>query len=267
LQNFFWQLSWRVPGLKPGTSLLTNDIPLRYYSDNSLTAPLNWTYAPDDKSLQMPYLLMFINVRLGGKIPALRPGLPIHVQFRSATFDSSTDQAVVIYYEPPRCLRVIDPAVEGKDRLLPVYMQGAIDLSHPDQILTDAKTGAVPPSGVFDSEPPHNWCYYFEKADLARQRQDWQSIVSLGNAAFQLKDHPSDTTERLVFVEGYAMAGQWDQAQALTLQTYSFGHGVQPMLCDTWTRIGSNTRPDPQRQKALATVNQLYQCHIPVETP
>ena len=35
---FLWQLSWRIPGLEKGTTVLTNDIPLRYYSDNSLTA-------------------------------------------------------------------------------------------------------------------------------------------------------------------------------------------------------------------------------------
>jgi hypothetical protein len=34
LGQFLWQLSWRIPGLEKGTALLTNDIPLRYYSDN-----------------------------------------------------------------------------------------------------------------------------------------------------------------------------------------------------------------------------------------
>ncbi len=46
VKDFYWQLTWRAPGLKPGTALLSNDIPLYYYSDNSLTAMLNWTYAP-----------------------------------------------------------------------------------------------------------------------------------------------------------------------------------------------------------------------------
>ena len=46
-RDFFWQLSWRVPGLKPNTLLLTHEFPFKYYSDNSLTAPINWMYAPD----------------------------------------------------------------------------------------------------------------------------------------------------------------------------------------------------------------------------
>ena len=36
---------------------------------------------------------------------------------------------------------------------------------------------------MFGSEPPHLWCYYFEKADLARQLQDWQSVLQLEKQA------------------------------------------------------------------------------------
>ncbi len=260
MQNLFWQLTWRAPGLKPGTSLLTNNFPLRYYSDNSLTAPLNWTYAEDDTSLAMPYTLMFINVRLGGKIPSLDPGQPIHYQFRSATFTGSTDQSLVILYNPPGCLRVIDPAVDGKNRMLPPDIQKAVDISHPEQIVVDANPAAVPPLEIFDPEPTHGWCYYFERADLNRQKKDWQAIAALGDAAFKLSDHPNNTSERLVFVEGYARAGRWQRAQALTQETYNFGHNVKPMLCDTWERIANNTSPSPDRQAALTAISRAYQC-------
>ncbi len=54
---FFWQLAWRAPGLEPGTAILTSDLPFTYYSDNSLSAPVNWTYAPGNQSLSMPYLV------------------------------------------------------------------------------------------------------------------------------------------------------------------------------------------------------------------
>ncbi len=35
---FFWQLAWRAPALQPGTTLLTNDLPLTTFSDNSSPA-------------------------------------------------------------------------------------------------------------------------------------------------------------------------------------------------------------------------------------
>lgn len=267
LQPFFWQLTWRAPGLKPGTSLVTNPVPLLYYSDNSLTAPLNWTYAPAYTSPSMPYAFLFLNVRLGGKLPDLRPGLPIQFQYRSTSFDSTTDQSVVVYYEPPRCLRVIDPSLEGKDRLLPKDIQDAMVISHPSQILVDASPTAAPPAAIFDREPAHTWCYYFEKADLARQKGDWALVAHLGDIAFKLSDKPADTSERLVFVEGYARAGQWSRAEQVSQDAYAHGRGVGPMLCDTWQRIAQNTPATPDQQKTLAAINRAYQCQITTSNP
>ncbi|MCJ7513368.1 MAG: hypothetical protein MUO23_10420, partial [Anaerolineales bacterium] len=66
--SFISQLTERVPGLEPGTSLLMDDIPLTYSTDNSLTAPVNWAYAPNLKSTHMPYLVVSIPMRLGGSL-------------------------------------------------------------------------------------------------------------------------------------------------------------------------------------------------------
>jgi hypothetical protein len=47
-KNLFWQMTWRAPGLKPDTLVLMNE-ELSFYADNSLSAPLNWIYAPDKR--------------------------------------------------------------------------------------------------------------------------------------------------------------------------------------------------------------------------
>ena len=44
-KNLFWQMAWRVPGLKPNTLVLMNE-ELSYYADNSISAALNWIFAP-----------------------------------------------------------------------------------------------------------------------------------------------------------------------------------------------------------------------------
>ncbi len=56
-RDFFWQLTWRAPQIKPGTVLLTSDLPFPYDWDNSLIAPLNWTYAPQLQGRELPYLI------------------------------------------------------------------------------------------------------------------------------------------------------------------------------------------------------------------
>jgi len=60
--RFFWQLTWRAPGLKAGTALVSEDLPfVKYSSGNSLSAPLNLIYSPDNKTHQLNNLIMLIS--------------------------------------------------------------------------------------------------------------------------------------------------------------------------------------------------------------
>jgi hypothetical protein len=54
-KNLFWQMTWRAPGLKPNTVVLMNE-ELTFYADNSLSAPLNWIYSPNNRSDQIDYV-------------------------------------------------------------------------------------------------------------------------------------------------------------------------------------------------------------------
>jgi hypothetical protein len=260
-KDIFWQLTWRAPDLKLNTSLLSNDIPLYYYSDNSLTAMLNWTYAPDDKSLKMPYLLDFISVRLGSGLPALTKGLPLTQDYSTLSFSGSTDETIAIFAVPPSCLRLLDRKLDDNYQRLPPFSMLATNISNLDQIQFEGK--ASPPANIFGEEPGPDWCYYFEKADLARQQEDWESIVKYGNLAFSINDNPNEATERLPFIEGYAHTGEWTRAIELSHDTLIHGkEGVLPMLCNTWERITKTTTPSPEREQALQTIQLEYSCDI-----
>jgi hypothetical protein len=213
--DFFWQLTWRAPQLKPGTSILTHQLPLNYFSDNSLTAPLNWVYAPDNHDTNIPYYMGFTTVREGQSIPAFEDGLPIHQDYRSATFDSSTSEAVVIFYSPPGCLKVVDPTYNTDFPIYPKHLADAFPITHPEQIIRDPESPAVPPEHIFGAEPEHSWCYYYQKADLARQFKDWEEVVAVGDEAFKQKFYPEELTELYPFVEGYAKTGNWSRALVL----------------------------------------------------
>ena len=45
--------------------------------------------------------------------------------------------------------------------------------------LIGKKTPDIPPREIFGSEPAHGWCYYFQKASLARQLKDWSKLRKL----------------------------------------------------------------------------------------
>jgi hypothetical protein len=258
-KDFYWQLTWRAPDLKPDTALLSNDIPLRYYSDNSLTAMLNWTYKPDGASLEMSYLLDYISVRLGSGLPALTEGYPITQDYSILSFSGTTDETITIFAMPPSCLRLLDRKLDDGYQRLPKLTGQATDISNLDQILFNGQ--ATPPVNIFGKEPTPDWCYYYEKADLARQQADWESVAMYGDLSFGLNDNPNEATERLPYIEGYAHTGQWDRALELSRDTLNHGKdGVLTMLCNTWSRIAKSTSPDQDRDQALQTIQSEYNC-------
>jgi len=257
LGQLLWQLSWRIPGLEKGTTVLTNDLPLRYYSDNSLTAPLNWMYAPENHSLQMDYLLYYPTVRVGLALSVPKAGLPIHQTYRAATFDGTTSQLLALQFAPPGCVHVLDVVLDDSMPNLPAALSAWVPLSRLDLIQTDPAEPAVPP--LYPDEPAHTWCYYFEKADLARQRGDWQAVVDLGDAGFAV-DHPNDPSERLVFIEGYAHVGRWDLAEEQSIKALDDNPAVNRMVCHAWDRILADATAGREGRAAGDRVRAQAEC-------
>lgn len=261
-KSFFWQLAWRVPGLVEGTTLLTNDLPMKFYSDNSLIAPLNWIYAAENRSQEMSYLLLYPALRQGRpELPALQPGLTIDLDYLAAQFHGSTDQTVVIYFQPPACLRVLDGEIEADNLFVPVDIRKvAARLGSSKWILARPEISTVLPGNLFDPEPAHGWCYYFEKADLARQEGDWQQIAELGDRAFSLGDYPNDPAERLPFIEGYAHVGKWARAAELSRLSAEISPAMHPVLCRLWQRIARQTPASAEKDQILHSMLSELSC-------
>jgi hypothetical protein len=258
-KDLFWELTWRVPQLKENTTVLTFGLPLKYYSDNSLTAPLNWIYAPENHSTQIPFLFAFTDVRIGAAIPELKRNLPIHQAYRSAEFNGNTSNMVVIFYSPPGCLRVLDPSRRWDVPELPEDLNKAFYLSNVDQVLPDEDT-VIPPQDIFGSGSESNWCYYFEKADLARQTENWDTIVSMWNEADSNNYTPSDPTEYLVFVEGFAHKGDWDTVDQLLSNAMLLNRNVHSHVCSQIDYLSKELSQTDEYQTALNEIRIKYEC-------
>ncbi|MEJ5224690.1 MAG: hypothetical protein WHV44_09565, partial [Anaerolineales bacterium] len=239
--NFFWQFTWRAPELRPGTLIVSYESPFTFYTDNSLTAPFNWIYAPENTTPRMDVMYYYLTVRLPQGRPLTQPAQPIEQDYLAAAFSGSTSHMLVIDFSPPACLRVYDPAADLGIPMLPGDLRDVQPLSNLEQIVTAPPVAAVPaPEYIFGPEPPHNWCYYYQKADLARQMGDWAEVARLGDLAFALDDNPNEASERVVFIEGYARVGRWDEALMLTRQARAITPLMQPMLCAAWERIAAS---------------------------
>ena len=263
-RSMFWQMVWRMPYLKPGTALLTNELPMLRYTDNSLTAPLNWIYETSDDPLKMDYALMYPTLRRAVMQPNLKAGGAFTIDYLAATFYGSTDQLVMLYYTPPGCLRVLDPKIDVLNWTVPGHLRDSLSSTTTAPILAEPPEGQPlpqPPAHVFGAEIAHGWCYYFQKADLARQMGDWQTVADLGDQAFAIGDYPNDPVERFPFIEGYAHTGRFERALELTRESLAVSPDImQPMLCRLWQRIDSQAAEEPEKVSAAKQAMDEMSC-------
>jgi hypothetical protein len=248
-KNFAWQLAWRAPKLGPGTNLLSEDHDTFLFNDDEAFTPiLNWMYVPAKTAQPYSYHYSFISLRMAENLPQALE-----------TVDPVNSKMLVIRYSPPACLHIFDPKYDNtviglSDRIdisalskqkLPVVSQWitrAMPLSNPSQTLA-GDYPATPPS-LFGPEPEHGWCYFYLKADLARQIGAWDEVVMLGDEALIAKKlRPDDNYEFMPFIEGYARQGRLKDARLLTRQVAESDPFLRPALCSVWQRI-AEASPD-----------------------
>jgi hypothetical protein len=261
-QEIFWQMAWRMPGLEPGTVILTHELPLSYETDMGLTAPLNWIYATDYAGGDLPYALLYTRTRLDGvSLPALEPGQPISFEYRTVDFEGSTSRAVTIIVPPNACLHVLDSVYAGGDTYerQPRFLRDAISLSDPSLIITNVAPPVLPVA-LFGREPPHTWCYYYEKAELARQLGDWERVVELGNEARAQGFAPGDALEWLPFIEGYTITGDSQTAKEISITAYKDDSRPRKGLCYTWKRIQTNGQGGIEIEALASEMLEAFEC-------
>jgi hypothetical protein len=259
-RTFFWQMIWRAPGIAPNTIVLLNEGAMRYSADNSLTGALNWIYDPHNRSDALDYVVFYPTSRVGGSLVGLQPGQPVIYDFIAEVFAGNTGQALAFYFQPPGCLRLLDPEIDVANRLIPEIsmMREAAHLSFEARVL--AADGAIMPA-IYGPEPSHGWCYYFERAHLAVQGGDWQAVANLGDEAFRIDDYPNDPMERFVFIEGYAHTDEWRRAVELSGESFRVSRPYMgPLLCKLWSRIERETASTPERDRTLVEVKSLLAC-------
>ena len=257
-RSYVWQLIWRAPEVRPGTIFISEDNMIFPHNDDEAFAfLLNWAYYPMSTSPELAYEFFWISARLGGQLPGLEPGLQVLTDHGGATFTGTTDRLVVIRSSPGSCLRILDPVYDADAPLLPrdvndaepgfrfasfaLPRQTAQALPYANNSLA-IFDGAQPsvPEWLFGAEPEHQWCYYFEKADLARQQGNWTTVAKLGDKVFKIPFYPDDPAEYLPFIEAYGRLGRMKEAEDLTDKAADINPALRPMLCAAWQRIGAS---------------------------
>jgi hypothetical protein len=203
VQKEFWQqMVWRVPQLQRD-SVIVPVLPAgaSVYDEIEAFTVANTIYYPDQDMVLKGQILTEVTAEwiLKGNIMTR--------EFRVPEYSVDYDSIVLaVMVDPESCVHVIDPGQPyfptGVDPLVRM-VAGRATL---EPILTDAESHALP-GAVFGAGLPRDWCYYYEKANLARQGEDWEAIVGFEREAAQQGLEAHDPSEWLPFLEAYAHLG------------------------------------------------------------
>jgi hypothetical protein len=262
--EFYWQLAWRAPYIQPGTALLSPDEIFPFVGRYSTSMALNLLYPRSQNDPDWPYWFVELPFHYGPKgIRLLLAGKPLDFTFRNYSFTGKGGDSLAIYYEPDgeRCLWVL-----SQDDLynpdIPEILEDVLPISNLGRIVASPASSASPSVEVFGKEPAHTWCYYYQKADLARQQGDWQQVVKLAEQAEAQDLKPANPHERLPLIEAYANTGQWAQALDHTRKGYEKDARYAQQLCYLWENLERNLELPVETEQPLANLKTTMRCKL-----
>ncbi len=255
-QQLLWQIRWRIPDLEENTLLLLTDFPTRYYNLAALTTEINALYPYQPQPRRLAYSFHYSR-NLDESLKGLSTGQTVTGRNVTARLEGSTDRLLAAQYDLGRCFRLTEPDLDGGDPSLPEHLQRASRLSDLRRVLTTPPDMPVH-ENWFGPEPQHTWCYYFEKADLARQGKKWTEVVGYWEEAESLGFSPRDEMEKMVFIEAFAQTGQWQKAADLAL-SFSLEERKNA-LCRLTQRIDRSTADSSAKNKFLTHVQDFAFC-------
>jgi tetratricopeptide (TPR) repeat protein len=250
-RGYYWQLYWRAPALQNGTALFSDSQPSPSMTFDNAGFALNVLYHYQTKYGSLPYWLFIAKY-----LPAIKSDVQISHFIRNLEFKGNTSDGIAVVHQTNiSCLLVLDSVYKDAS-FLENGGKDLISISDVNRIIPDPKAAAPDPN-IFGPEPAHDWCYYFEKADLARQTGDWKMAITLYQQAKLKGLAPRYGAEYIPFIEAYAQTGDWQTAYDLTRSAQRLTGGLETTLCANWSRFNQISSPDA---KVIEQVRQSLSC-------
>ena len=258
VSNFWQQVVWRAPGIQAGTTLVINYPSVDFGQDiDTVAGPANYLYFPQ-MTRQIPATYQLSALEQGensSKDVLANPGNSYVFRYRTHKSDVNYDNLLVMTQPTDgACVHILNPTWLQTSNADPYPISAVASLSKIDRVLTTG-TPPQPAQSIFGSEPKHEWCYYYEKADLALQQSDFKKIVTLGDEVLKQDLHPNDAIEWMPFLQAFAISGN---TQALDKMAKSFKQEpfYSKQVCQMLNKMNSNQYP--MSSEVLDDVNRLF---------
>lgn len=209
MHDFWWQVAWRAPMLEQNSTLIAQYPLAPMQEDYFIWGPANLIYYPErlyDKDIQPGLYAALPTEETLQKV--LTRGRQEYDKRRNIiTYANYRNVLVMVQPRPDSCVRILGSELFDISSLdAEIFIQMA-PFSEIERVLA-GDGQSTPPYFVFGPEPEHGWCYYYQKASLARQYEDWQTVLALGNEARLKNLSPADEIEWLPFLQAEAILGE-----------------------------------------------------------
>jgi len=259
-RTFYWQMFWRAPYIQPGTAIISNGEVFEFVGLYSTSMGITLLYPPPEEPQEMPYWFFSYWERLYLSPNDLLAGTPLDAGIRNYSFRGHSSEALMLDFAPEvnQCLQFISLR-ESKDIDLPGSLRGVLSISDLGKIQREPPTHWNPPESIFGREPEHGWCYYYEKAELARQYADWSEVIRLMNEAKAAGFAPSEMKEYLPLLDAYVQTSNIESAFALSLQMRQLSNKIDDRVCTAWLDE-AEVNSSPEFTAAFDKIRRKFSC-------
>jgi hypothetical protein len=248
--TFWWQVAWRAPQFEKDTTLIAN-YPVVIEEDYFVWGPASLIYYPEKQNPKNIQPGLFAAVLNAESITKIQTRERQEYDNRKHIITYKNYRNFVLLNQPSinSCVHVIDGHFPEYSRGDSQSIQAIGPYSEIEHVLAD-ETPHTPPVIVFGLEPAHGWCYYYQKADLARQQGNWNKVLEIGQQAFDQGLSPNDPIEWMPFLQAYAQTGNIDRLKELA-PTISADPFIAQQVCRI---LGSAFGTTPQVFEAIDSV-------------
>ncbi|MBX3037937.1 MAG: hypothetical protein KF758_13590 [Anaerolineales bacterium] len=257
-ERFAQELLWRAPYITPGTAIVTDEEILGFMGGYSVAFSIITTYQPGD--IETPPYWYFPFYYTNPNVNDFLTGIVLEDRKLTMNFSGNSQDMILILFQPElkRCLWVLQPQ-DFNLRLVNDDMR-KLAAGSDINLIKQTNVQVSPPEAIYGETNTQTWCYYFQKADLARQYQEWDEIVRLWNEAQANGERADNGFEYIPFIEGLGHTGDWDQVKELTKFAKRITAGLEPSLCSALDRLALNAPESQERDETIINLKEDLNC-------